>query len=106
MSRYGKTYYVYMTASKTRVIYIGVTSNLSERIKQHKTKADPQSFTAKYYVDRLVYFETYQQVDNAIQREKQLKKWRREKKVNLIEKQNPKWKDLSLESFFDEGEAK
>jgi putative endonuclease len=80
-----------------------MTGNLYKRIKQHKTKADPDSFTAKYYVDRLVYFETYQQVYNVIEREKHLKKWRREKKINLIESNNPQWIDLSTQPFFDEG---
>jgi putative endonuclease len=103
MNRIQKTYYVYITASRTRVLYIGVTGNLYKRIKQHKSKIDPDSFTAKYHVDRLVYFEAYQQVHEAIKREKQLKKWRREKKVNLIELKNPKWIDLSTQPFFDKG---
>jgi putative endonuclease len=85
------------------VLYIGVTGNLQERIKQHKSKTNPDSFTAKYHADRLVYFEAYQQINNAIEREKQLKKWRREKKVNLIEAKNPKWIDLSTQPFFDKG---
>lgn len=103
MAKNSKTYYMYITASKTRVLYIGVTGNLYERICQHKEKANPDSFTAKYYVDRLVYFEAFSQIENAIGREKQIKKWRREKKVNLIETVNPKWQDLSLEPFFNEG---
>jgi len=96
---------MYITASKTRVLYVGVTGKLSNRIYQHKTKADPDSFTAKYNVNRLVYYEVFGQVENAIKREKQIKKWRREKKVNLIESKNPKWKDFSSEPGLQRGEV-
>ena len=87
-------YYVYILSSQTRVLYIGVTSKLEQRVYQHKMHAFG-GFTAKYNVTNLVYFETYSDVARAITREKELKGWRREKKIALIEKENPKWRDLS-----------
>jgi putative endonuclease len=74
-------------------LYIGVTRNLPQRIWQHKNKLFP-GFTNKYNIDKLVYYEQTTNIVSAIEREKQLKKWRREKKIQLIEKENPKWKDL------------
>lgn len=92
-------YYVYILASGYNgTIYIGVTSNLEKRIYQHKNKVYA-GFTAKYNIDRLVYFETTSDVRAAITREKQLKKWKREWKINLINQQNPKWIDLSVNGF-------
>lgn len=93
-----KTYYVYIVASKLRVLYIGVTSNLEERVWQHKQKKMP-GFTQKYNCDQLVFFEAFGDVRAAIAREKELKGWRREKKLNLIEAMNPAWKDLSAPWF-------
>ncbi len=78
-----RTYYVYMMASHTKVLYIGVTNNLETRVSQHKG-ASPTTFTGKYNVDRLVWYEDYPQISDAIAREKQLKGWRRSKKVALI----------------------
>lgn len=75
-------------------MYIGVTNNLETRIKQHKQKIN-KGFTFKYNVTKLVYFEVFQYIDQAIKREKQLKKWNRQWKINLIEKENKEWKDLS-----------
>jgi len=92
-----KTYYIYITASVTRVLYIGITNNLYRRILQHKKSTITKSFTHKYKVNRLVYYEEFEYINEAIEREKQLKKWRREKKVNLIESANPGWHDL----FYD-----
>lgn len=89
-----KTYYVYIMASQRRVLYIGITSHIERRVFQHKTHAFG-GFTAKYNVTILVYFERYSSVMRAIRREKELKDWRREKKVALIESSNPKWHDLS-----------
>jgi len=86
---------VYILASRTRVIYIGVTGNLEQRLNQHRYHSDPKSFTASYRCDRLVYVEEYTEVDQAIAREKQLKSWRRSKKVALIETMNPEWADLA-----------
>ena len=87
-------YYVYILASKRNgTLYIGVTSNLVKRIYEHKHKLIG-GFTKKYNVDRLVYYETTEDVESAIQREKRLKKWKRQWKVELIEKKNPNWKDF------------
>jgi putative endonuclease len=91
-----KRYYVYILASKSRVLYIGVTGFLLQRVLQHKA-GDDGGFTTRYHVNRLVYLETFQYVDNAIARETELKKWRREKKVRLIEANNPTWEDLAAE---------
>ncbi|HZD30245.1 MAG TPA: GIY-YIG nuclease family protein [Candidatus Angelobacter sp.] len=88
-------YYVYILASYRGTLYIGVTGNLRRRVWQHKQHAI-EGFTAEYDVTRLLYFETYHEVLNAIAREKQLKGWTRAKKVALFEKENPKWEDLSL----------
>ena len=92
-----KQYYVYMMASFRQVLYIGVTNDLQRRVYQHKTKAHPNSFTARYNVNRLVYFETFGDIKDALAREKQIKSWRREKKIALIEIENSRWKDLTLD---------
>jgi len=89
-----KTYYVYILASQTRVLYVGITSNIEQRVFQHKTHAFG-GFTAKYNVTNLVHFERYGTVMTAIWREKEIKGWRREKKIALIESANPKWRGLS-----------
>lgn len=89
-----RTAFVYILASRSRVLYVGVTTNLERRLREHKTKA-VGGFTNAYYVDRLVYFEVFADVRDAIAREKQIKGWRRSKKVALIEARNPKWLDLS-----------
>jgi len=86
--------YVYLLASKKYgTLYLGVTSDLVRRGYEHRTKA-VEGFTARYAVDRLVWFETYDDVVTAIAREKELKKWRRDWKISLIEQQNPDWVDL------------
>jgi putative endonuclease len=90
-----KLFYVYILASRTRVLYIGMTSNLERRVREHQSKARP-GFTSKYNVNRLVYFEAYNMPQSAITREKQLKGLLREKKIALIEAENPTWEDLSL----------
>ncbi len=90
-----KNYYVYILASKRNgTLYIGVTNNLLNRSFQHKIKQNKNSFTAKYNVDRLVYYEIFIDIHDAITREKQLKKWKRQWKIELIEKANPTWRDL------------
>ncbi len=89
------TYYVYILASKSRRLYIGVTNNLERRMFEHKNKITP-GFTSQYNIDRLVYFETTDDITAAIEREKQLKGWRREKKVTLIHVLNPSWEDLAI----------
>src|ERR671913_391766 len=90
-----KLYYVYILASIKRVLYIGITGNFEQRLNEHRAHKYPQSFTSRYNVTRLVYFEEYTRVDDAITREKQLKGWRRSKKVALIERLNPEWEDLA-----------
>lgn len=93
-----RQYFVYVLASKKNgTLYIGVTNNLERRVHEHKSKIDVNCFTAKYNVNILVYFETFQYINDAIDREKQLKKWNREWKINLIEEENKDWKDLSEE---------
>jgi putative endonuclease len=92
------SYSTYIVASRSHTLYIGVTSNLHERIFQHKWR-ESDGFTAKYNCDRLVWFETYQDITKAIAGEKQLKGWRREKKIALIEKMNPAWVDLSKDWY-------
>ena len=88
------SYYVYILASKRNgTLYIGVTSDLIKRIHEHKNNA-VESFTKKYNVHDLVYFEQTEDVESAIKREKQLKAWKRDWKLQLIENSNPGWKDL------------
>jgi putative endonuclease len=91
-----KQYYIYILSSKSEKLYIWVTSNLIKRIYEHKHKLI-DSFTSKYNIDRLVYYELYNDINIAINREKQLKNWHREYKVDLINKFNPSWKDLYLD---------
>jgi len=90
------SYFVYIVSNKIRTtLYIGVTNNLQRRIYEHK-QGLIEGFTKKYKVKDLIYFEEYQQVDDAIRREKQLKNWHREWKLNLIKKNNPQQIELSL----------
>jgi putative endonuclease len=89
-------YYVYILASHTRTLYIGVTSNLEQRVKQHKAKVY-DGFTKKYNVTRLVWFEDFPDIDQAIEAEKKLKGLLRKKKIALIEEINPEWEDLAEE---------
>jgi len=92
-----KTYYVYILAShKNGTLYIGMTNILERRMYEHKNKL-VKSFTSKYNINKLVYFEEYNSYQEAFDREKQLKKWKRAWKINLIEKENPLWNDLSEE---------
>lgn len=87
-------YYVYLLASRRHgTLYLGVASDLVRRVSEHKTKA-VSGFTAKYGVDRLVWFEAHDDPTDAIARERALKKWRRDWKIRLIEEQNPEWYDL------------
>ncbi len=87
-------YFVYIVASKRDgVLYIGITNDLARRITDHK-QGIIDGFTKTYYVDRLVYFEEFAYVDQAIAREKAMKRWKRSWKVELIEKMNAEWKDL------------
>ena len=88
------TYWVYILSSRSRVLYTGVTSNLPRRVAQHRA-GGVNAFTAKYKVYRLVFCEQVSDVQAAIKREKQLKGWRRMKKLDLIEAVNPDWADLA-----------
>ena len=94
--RYGRSmYYVYILTNKNHtVLYTGVTRDLVRRVYEHKNHADPDSFTAKYKVNKLVYFEETPDVRAAIAREKQIKSWSRARKMELIFEMNPKWVDL------------
>jgi putative endonuclease len=89
-----KTLYVYILSSKAGVLYVGVSNDIKRRVYEHKSHL-VEGFTDKYEVDRLVYFETKRNPTSAINREKQIKAWRREKKVKLIDSINPDWEDLS-----------
>ena len=86
-------YFVYITSSISKKIYIGVTNNLKRRINEHKEEKI-EGFTKKYKIKRLVYYEETNDIRQAIAREKQLKGWTRAKKIKLIEKENPSWRDL------------
>ena len=88
-------YYVYILANATNVtVYTGVTNDLPRRMYEHRFHVDPESFTAKYNVTKLVYFEDTGDVTSAIAREKQIKSWSRARKNKLIESKNPRWDDL------------
>ena len=87
-------YYVYLMASRSRTLYCGVTDSIRRRTAEHRD-GECEGFTSQYKCTRLVWFEHYQYIDNAIRREKQIKNWRREKKVALIQEKNPTWEDLS-----------
>lgn len=98
-----KTYYVYILTNKTGTLYVGVTNDLMRRMNEQKYKL-AEGFTKKYNVDRLVFFEETTDINSAIEREKQIKGWRRSKKIELIEIENPAWEDLSVEWFEEQFE--
>ena len=89
-----KTYYVYITASRAKVLYTGVTGDLTGRIIQHKDKR-LNGFTKKYNVSRLVWYNETNDIQTALEWEKKIKGWSRKKKIDMIEKNNPQWQDLS-----------
>jgi putative endonuclease len=92
-------YYVYIiTNKKGGVLYIGVTNDLERRMFEHKNKL-VEGFSSRYNLDKLIYFEVYQYVSDAIKREKNLKKWKRDWKINLVVEENADWKDLSTDWF-------
>jgi putative endonuclease len=97
-----KQYYVYILASRSRNLYVGVTNDLERRVYEHKQKLVP-GFTTRYNIDRLVYFEATEDVQSAIAREKQIKGWLRSRKVSLIESVNPTWDDVSVSWFEENG---
>jgi putative endonuclease len=96
-----KHYYVYVMTSPSGTLYTGMTNDLKRRVYQHKHKL-VEGFTEKYNVTRLAYYEETQDVQTAIAREKEIKSWRRSKKLELIKSLNPKWQDLS-DGWYDEG---
>ena len=92
-------YFVYIVTNKVRgTLYVGVTSDLEKRISQHKAKTYP-GFTATYALDKLIYYEVFGDITEAIRREKRLKRWSREWKIEAIERNNPYWEDLFLDWF-------
>jgi len=93
-----KQYYVYLLSNRSKTLYVGVTDDLERRAFQHKQKLAGH-FSAKYNIMQLVYFETTDDVRAAIAREKQIKGWRRSKKIDLIQSMNPEWRDLSANWF-------
>ena len=98
-----KTYYVYILASKRNgTLYTGVTNSLIRRVEEHKAYAI-SGFTKKYKVHTLVYYESFDDIRQAIWREKCIKKWKRQWKINLIEELNPEWKDLYYDISGDDG---
>lgn len=91
-----KRYYVYIVVRKSRMLYVGVTGFLMARVLQHKA-GEINGFTKRYQVNRLVYYEVFKYADNAIARETEIKKWRRAKKIALIQAMNPTWEDWAAE---------
>jgi putative endonuclease len=91
-------YFVYIMTNRSKTLYIGVTNNLMRRVRQHK-EGGGTDFTSKYKLDRLVYFERFDDIHNAIEREKRIKGWLRIKKIALIVSINPAWRDLSEEWY-------
>ncbi len=87
-------YFVYIVSSNSGTLYIGMTNSICRRALQHKS-GEIEGFASKYHCNRLVYYETYDDVHRAIGREKQLKGWTRAKKITLIESKNPRWTDLA-----------
>ena len=99
-----RQYYVYILTNRTRTLYVGVTNDLERRMYEHKNKLAP-GFASKYNITWLAHYEQTSDVESAIAREKEIKGWRRSKKVALIESSNPQWKDLSLEWSSDSGQG-
>ena len=97
-------YYVYIMASRAKTLYVGVTSDLERRVFEHK-QGLTGGFTGRYKITKLVYHETTSDIRTAIEREKQLKAWRRSKKVALVELVNPEWKDLALRWYGNNSSA-
>ena len=94
----GRRYHVYIMASFSRTLYVGVTNDLGRRVLEHRSKAVP-GFTRKYNITRLVHADEFGDVREAIAREKQIKGWRRDRKIELVESVNPEWDDLA-ETWF------
>ena len=96
-----RQYYVYIMTNRSRTLYVGVTNDLERRVHEHKSESI-EGFTKRYKMHRLVYFDATSNIEGAITREKEIKNWRRSKKIDLIEADNPGWKDLS-ESWYEVG---
>jgi putative endonuclease len=94
-------YYVYMMTNRSRTLYVGVTNDLERRVYEHKHKLIP-GFTSKYNITKLVWYEAFPAIEQAIEGEKRLKGWLRSKKVALIEASNPRWEDLSQHWYDNE----
>ncbi|MGV3723813.1 MAG: GIY-YIG nuclease family protein [Actinomycetota bacterium] len=90
-----REYYVYILASTSRTLYVGVTNDLLRRVHEHKAGSN-SGFTSSYRINRLVYYESFPDVRDAIEAEKRIKGWRRSKKLDLIQQENSTWRDLSL----------
>ena len=90
-----RTYFVYMLASDSHELYVGVTGNLIRRVTQHRTAVSAHGYPARHQITHLVYCESTQDILAAIVREKQIKGWTRRKKLELVEEMNPHWKDLA-----------
>jgi len=98
-----REYYVYIMSSQSKVLYTGVTNDLERRVSEHKLRKTP-GFTSRYGVTRLVWYESHTDIRDAIEWEKRIKGWLREKKVALIESMNPAWRDLS-DDWYSSGDS-
>ncbi len=96
-----RNYYVYIMSNNAGITYVGVTNDIFRRVEEHKA-SKIRGFSATNKTHKLVYYEEFQYIENAIFREKQIKSWRREKKRTLIRSSNPKWKDLSLDWYLND----
>ena len=94
----GKTYWVYIMTNRSGTLYVGVTSDLARRVYEHRERLVP-GFTSRYHIDRLIHAEGFTNAREAISRERQLKGWRRDRKIALIAQDNPDWRDLAQEWF-------
>ena len=95
-----RVFYTYILSSKRNgTLYVGITNNIERRVWEHKNKINPNSFTARYGVDKLMYYEEFDSPMEAIRREKRLKKYRRKEKLALIESVNPNWLDLARDWY-------
>ena len=100
-----KTYCIYIMSNISKMLYVGVTNNLGKRVFEHKSRYIT-GYTRKYNLFKLVYFEPFSDIRDAIRREKQIKGWRRSRKVELIESVNPHWNDLADDHFRSSEEFK
>ncbi len=97
----GQQGFVYIMGSNSLVLYVGSTDNLEERVYSHKTKTERSSFTTRYNVNKLLYYEAGESLNSALERERQIKGWKRIKKLNLIKTKNPYYKDIAANWFDD-----